>query len=222
MSSPLSRPDRIAVVDDHAIVRYGYAQLIGQQPDLCVCDTVASEREALEMVERERPDLVIVDLSLNDGDGMELIKALVKRQAAIKILVISAHDESLFAPRVLAAGAMGYINKQGATEKLIDGIRSILNGEVFFSHPATQNLLRGRLHNAGLAEVDEMSRLTDRELQVFGEIGTGHSTRQIAEKLGLSVKTIERYKENIKLKLRLANATQLVQHATQWVIDQGK
>lgn len=211
---------RIAVVDDHGIVRYGYAQLINQDPGLTVCGMAGDERSGLELLDKEKPDLAIIDLSLTDGDGMGLIKTIVVRLPKIKILVISAHDENLFAHRVLAAGAAGYINKQNAPENLLEGIHKILDGGVFFSDAVTQRLQLNQKKNPDEQARHALQALTNRELQVFEQIGNGLSTRQIAETMYLSIKTIERHKENIKQKLTIANATQLVQHATGWVLGQ--
>lgn len=212
---------RIVVIDDHAIVRYGYTQLINHQDGLQVCGTAECEQAGIEIVRRELPDLVIVDLSLKDGHGLDLIDALRKQCREIKLLVISAHDENLYAERSLAAGASGYIQKQEATDRLIAGIRTILDGDLYFSSSVTQRLMRERAGSKRPTSGDAVESLTNRELQVFEWIGKGSGTREIANHLFLSIKTIERHKENIKKKLHLTTATQLVQRATQWVIDRG-
>ncbi|MGV3484173.1 MAG: response regulator [Planctomycetaceae bacterium] len=220
MSQLLSRTARIAVVDDHAIVRYGYTQLINLQPNLIVCGVAADEEEGLELVKRESPDLTIVDLSLNQGHGLDLIKSILAHHPKSKILVVSAHNENLFAQRVLAAGALGYVNKQRATSDLIEAIQAILNGERYFSAPVAQTLTSGDVGNRP-AGAGEVQLLTDRELQVYEQIGCGKTTRDIADSLLLSIKTVERYKENIKKKLAIDNATQLVQRATHWVMNRS-
>ncbi len=219
--STTSKPARIAVVDDHGIVRFGYAQLINQHPQLEVCGMACSEQEGLEMLRRETPDVAIIDLSLSEGDGMDLIKSVVALFPATKVLVISAHPESLFASRVLAFGALGYINKQKAPEQLIDGIQTVLRGDFYFSEEVTKNLIRSRIGAQRSVAPDGIASLTNRELQVYEFIGHGQTTRQIADAMFLSVKTIERHKENIKQKFGLENATQLVQHATKWVLGRG-
>lgn len=216
MSQLLSQTARIAIVDDHAIVRYGYTQLINHQDNLVVCGVAANEQEGIELVKRERPDLTIVDLSLSEGHGIDLIKSILADNPKAKVLVVSAHDENLFAHRVLTAGSMGYVNKQEATNDLVEAIHSILNGELYFSPSVTQSFMRGRMGGNSTLNPDEVQSLTDRELQVFEQIGGGKTTRDIANSLFLSVKTVERYKENIKRKLAIENATQLVQRATQW------
>lgn len=221
MNVTLQQKARISVVDDHGIVRFGYAELIKQVPALEVCGMAGSEQEGFEMLKRERPDLAIIDLSLEQGDGMDLIQSILKVVPELKILVISAHDESLFAHRVLALGARGYLNKQEAPDKLIDGIEALLKGEFFFSTAVTKTLIHGRLGNSSPTGADGIESLTNRELQVFEKIGVGHSTREIADLLFLSIKTIDRHKENIKRKLVIENATQLVKCATEWVIRRG-
>jgi len=221
MNTTLNQTSKIVVVDDHGIVRFGYSQLIDQERSLEVCGMAANERDGLELIRQHQPDLAIVDLSLKDGDGMDLIQAAMKSCPKLKILVISAHDETLFAHRVLAAGARGYINKQEAPARFIEGIRALLDGELYFSEAVTKQLIRARLGRSKPSSLDGIASLTNRELQVFEQIGNGLSTRQIADTMYLSIKTIERHKENIKSKLGIKHATQLVQHATQWVLGEG-
>jgi DNA-binding NarL/FixJ family response regulator len=212
---------RILIVDDHPIVRQGYAQLIGNQPDLEVCGFAESEEEGVRQVKSLQPDLVVIDLALKDSHGIELIKQLAPRQPAVKMLVVSAHDENLFADRALDAGALGYINKQEATEQLIGGIRTVLAGDVYLSERMTKQLLKRRVAHASSESPDQspIALLTDRELEVFQFIGEGLSSREIADKMFLSRKTIDRYRENIKSKLDLSHSAQLVQRATQWVLE---
>ncbi len=221
MNKILSTTARIVVVDDHGIVRFGYSQLINQESDMNVCGMASGEQEGYKLLTRESPDLAIIDLSLKEGSGLDLIQSIIKILPQLKILVISAHDESLYAHRVLAAGARGYINKEEAPEKLIEGIHALLDGDFFFSESVTKTLIRGRLGSVKPAIMQGLELLTNRELQVFEQIGHGQSTREIADALFLSIKTIERHKENIKNKLHIEHATQLVQHATQWVMNRG-
>jgi DNA-binding NarL/FixJ family response regulator len=210
---------QILIVDDHPIVRQGYVQLIRDQPDMEVCGSAASETEALEELQRCQPHLAVVDISLKDSHGIVLIKQIRRTYRDVKVLVVSAHDESLYAERALEAGASGYINKQEATDKLIEGIRSVLHDRVFLSEEMTCRLLHIRVNNCHSSDKPSIDTLTNREIEVFERIGHGETTRQIADRLQLSPKTIERYKENIKHKLRLANATELVRQATRWVLD---
>ncbi len=214
---------RVLIVEDHPIVRQGYAQLIGNQPDLEVCGFASTHQEAIAQTRATKPHLVIVDITLKEGHGIEVIKQLASESSSLKILVISAHDEKMFAERSLEAGALGYINKQEATEKLIDGIRAVLSGEVYLSESMGRKLLKRRVGNRKptLESNASFEQLSDREMEVFQFIGRGFRTRQIAEQLHLSPKTIERYRENIKAKLDLSDATELLQRATQWVLENG-
>lgn len=221
MSNSLTSVARIVVVDDHGIVRFGYSRLIDQEPTLEVCRMAVSEQEGREAILRQRPNLAIIDLSLKVGDGLDLIVSVIKAMPQLKVLVVSAHDEGLYAHRVLAAGARGYINKQEAPEQLIEGIQALLRDEFYFSEAVTKNLIRGKLGRCHQLQLDGVESLTNRELQVFEQIGNGQCTRDIADALYLSVKTIERHKENIKQKLNICNSTKLVQHATQWVLQRG-
>jgi DNA-binding NarL/FixJ family response regulator len=223
MPNHLNRTIRILIVDDHPIVRCGYEQLLGNQSDMEVCGTAETEKEALQAAIDCNPDLAIVDISLKDSSGLELIKHFQKSHSNLKLLVISAHDENVYAERVLQAGALGYINKQEATELLVTAVRQVINGEVFVSQQIAKRLLMRRV-----GKKDENTQcsgpvdlLSDREIQVFEMIGTGNSSKQIAAKLHLSVKTIERYKENIKRNLMIKNSTELVQRATQWILEKS-
>lgn len=222
MSGRSKSAARILIVDDHPIVQQGYSQLIGNQDDLDVCGVAGSGQEALEQMAQTNVDLAIVDISLKDSSGIELVKQIKQRHSRTRILVISAHDENLFAERALEAGALGYINKQEAIDKLIEALRRVLAGEVYVSEHITRRLLKNRVDNRQpSAQVTTLEKLTDRELQVFQMIGHGQSTKKIAGQLHLSPKTIERYKENIKRKLELQNSTELVQRATRWVFESG-
>ena len=218
---PPSRTAQILIVEDHPIVREGYSQLIATQPDLRVCAFAASETEALAAIQATEPDLAVIDLTLQDSHGMELMKQIAASHPTVKMLVISAHDESVFAERAVDAGALGYINKQEATDKLIDGIRHVLRGDFYLSDRITERLLKRKAGRAQRYDRSPIERLSNRELEVFEAIGHGLGTRQIADTMHVSPKTVERFRENIKTKLDLANATELVQHATQWVLEGG-
>lgn len=203
---------RILIVDDHPLVRAGFKALIGNEPDLQVCGEAASFGEAMQLVEEASPNLVIVDLSLASGSGLELIKRLRARYPAIRQLVCSMHDESLFAERVLKAGANGYINKQEVTDHVVEAIRLVMDGGTYLSTHLTQRMLQSMTGGRPSSVVD----LTDRELEVFSLIGQGIGTSQIAEQLHLSVKTVETHREKIKKKLNLASASELARYAVQW------
>lgn len=216
------RKSRALIVDDHPVVRRGLAQLIAQEPDLEVCGEAESVREALQAIRELEPDVVVVDVVLKSGSGIELVKDISVRYPDLPVLVLSMHDESLFAERALRAGARGYIMKQEATDKLLEAIRRVLRGEIYLSDGMASKMLhkfvRGRLDEGGSL----LGSLTDRELEVFQMIGRGLTTRQIAHEIHLSVKTIETYREHIKGKLVLGNGIELLQHATWWVQTQGK
>lgn len=207
------------VVDDHPIVRKGFAQLINSEPDLEIVGEAEDISQALRIAREVEPDLAIVDLALKTGNGLEVIKALKSHNPNIKMLAASALDESLFAERALRAGAQGFISKHEAIENLVGAIRAVLDENIYLSPKMTQRLLH-HVSGRGLAiESSPVERLTDRELEVFQLLGEGLSTRQIAAKIHLSPKTIDRYRDNIKQKLQLKNATELIRQATQWVLE---
>lgn len=215
-------PLRILIVDDHPIVRQGYESLIGKHADLAVCASVSTEQEALEEIARTRPHVAIIDITLKESSGVELVKAIHRQYDEVKMLVISAHDENLYAERMLEVGALGYVNKQEAAEKLVEAIRKVGEGEVFVSPQIARRLLKRRaVGSNGSEPTSTIHDLTDRELQVYEMIGGGETTKYIANRLELSPKTVERYKENIKRKLGVRNATELVQSATRWILEKG-
>src|SRR5271154_6984206 len=206
----------VFVVDDHPIVRQGLALLINQEADLAVCGEGEEMHSALSAIQSARPDILIVDISLNGPDGLELLKNVRITAPRLPVLVLSMHDESIYAERALRAGANGYIMKQEATEKVLVALRRILSGEIYVSDRIANSMLRHYVRGASPSERSSISDLTDRELEVFRLIGEGHGTRQIAEALHLSVKTVESYQAHIKEKLSLRSARELVQHAVQW------
>jgi DNA-binding NarL/FixJ family response regulator len=207
---------RILLVDDHPIVRQGLAEMIDHEKDLAVCGTAEDLHQALEQINTLKPDLVVLDISLKGSNGIEVLKNIKVRYPKLLVLMLSMHDESLYAVRALRAGAAGYIMKQEATEKVLTAIRQVLRGEIYLSEKMEkkmmQQLVGGRTARTG----SPLEDLSDRELEVFNLIGQGHGTRQIAEQLHLSIKTIESHRAHIKEKLNLKNATELVQHAIQW------
>lgn len=214
---PQGRKARILLVDDHAVVRFGIAQLINRQPDMEVCGEEADAGTAFSAAERLKPDLVIADLSLKESSGLELVRNLKARFPSMPILVLSVHDESVYAEMAFRAGAMGYLMKDQALEKVLEAIRRLLNGSVYVSDAMAVKLLQKQLQGAPAAGSSPADLLSDRELEVFELIGRWKSTRQIAQELHISVKTVEYYREQIKKKLGLKNAVELVQHATAWV-----
>ena len=210
----------ILIVDDHPLVRAGFAQLIGDTPDLKVCGEAADMATALKLVELIPPDLAIIDLSLSGGSGLDLIEHIKARNSEILMLVASMHEESLYAERVLAAGARGYINKQEAQEKIIKAIRQVLNGKVYLSEHMTERILNNMV--SGSDDKRDIDTLSNRELQVFEMIGQGFSPGKMAEQLNLSIKTIETHQANIKKKLGLSSAHKLAHRAIRWILEQGQ
>jgi DNA-binding NarL/FixJ family response regulator len=203
-------------VDDHPIVRQGLTQLINQEPDLTVCGHAEDGNSALHAIAVHRPDIVVLDISLNGPDGFSVLKDIRLSHADLLVLVLSMHDESLYAERALRAGANGYIMKQEATEKVLQALRRIRGGEIYVSDRIAKRLLRQVISSPAPGK-SPMEALTDRELAVFRLIGKGRGTREIADDLHVSVKTVESYQAHIKEKLTLKNARELVQHAFQWV-----
>jgi DNA-binding NarL/FixJ family response regulator len=210
---------RVLIVDDHPLMRQGLAQLINQQPDLVVCGEAEDVPQALGQTSELKPDVVIVDLSLRGSDGIELIKSLRLQYARLPILVLSMHDEAIYAERALKAGAWGYIMKQEATNQVLSALRRVLEGEIHVSQSVSSRIVQGLVGGSGISKRSPLERLSDRELDVFCKIGRGAATREIAAELNLSVKTIETYCAHIKEKLRLQSQRELVQHAIRWVIQ---
>jgi len=209
-------------VDDHPIVRQGLIQLIDQTDDLCGCGEAGDAPQALELVVSLKPDIVIIDISLSRGpDGMELLKTIRKDHPSLPVLILSMHDESCYAERVLRSGANGYIMKAEAPQTLLIPIRQILGGEIYVSETMSRRILHKFAGGASSERSSPIDSLTDRELQVFRLVGRGQGTRQIAEDLQLSIKTIESHYAHIKDKLSLRNSRQLVQTAIEWAGLQG-
>jgi DNA-binding NarL/FixJ family response regulator len=215
MSADLGARTRILLVDDHPIVRLGVRQLVSAEPDLEVCGEAESAEAARQCIKQARPDLVIADLSLAEGTGLDLIRFLHESVPALPVLVLSMHDEALFAERVIRAGARGYIMKREAVTGLVGAIRQVLTGRIYVSDRVAQSVLE-RVGQEDACTANPVASLTDRELEVLDLIGRGHNTATIAEQLGVSIKTIETYRGNIKTKLNLKDATELVRFAATW------
>lgn len=223
MSKKSTAPNkkRIFIVDDHPMMRQGLAQLIGVETDLTVCGEAETAEQALDGIGTLMPDLVLADISLPGKNGLELIKDFQALQPNLPILVISMHDESLYAERVLRAGGRGYIMKQEGGKKLMLAIRQVLAGRIYVSEKISANVLENLSGRRLGTESSPVEKLTDRELEIFQLIGQGQRTRDIAEKLHLSVKTVEAHRANIKAKLKLNSAPELIRVAVRWVESQA-
>jgi len=211
---------RVLIVDDHPIVRQGLRRMIESEADLVVCGEVQTEREARAAIRALSPDVVIVDISLEQGDGLELVRDVHAQLPELPMLVLSMHDELIYAERLLAAGASGYIMKQAASDQLLVALRRVLDGEVYLSESLAANFGRGETPRATVGE-DPIDRLSNRELQVLSLIGRGQSSRETAEALGLSIKTVETHRQSLKRKLNLVNNALLLQYAIKWFNNPG-
>jgi DNA-binding NarL/FixJ family response regulator len=218
--SPGTKKSRVLVVDDHPVVRHGLALMINREPDLVVCGEAEDAVTAMHSITTHKPDILVVDISLTGPDGLDLVKDVRTRYPYLPVLILSMHDESIYAERALRAGAQGYIMKQEATEKVIVALRRILSQEIYVSERIANRMLQRYIGGPAAERPSSIADLTDRELEVFRLIGEGHSTRQIAEELHISVKTVESYQAHIKEKLSLRSARELVQHAIQWSIGE--
>jgi DNA-binding NarL/FixJ family response regulator len=217
-SAPGQGKKKILLVDDHPLVREGIATLIRDAPDLTISAEAGSASEAFQAIEEEMPDLVLLDISLPGASGIELLKDLHVRYPRLHVLVLSMHEESVYAERALRAGAHGYIMKQEPGAKVVEAVRSVLRGDLYVSSSLAARMVKLFVANKqGKDTRTSVERLSDRELQVYTFIGSGVSTQEVATKLNLSIKTIQTYREHIKRKLGLRNATDLVHHATHWV-----
>ncbi|MGA3210259.1 MAG: response regulator transcription factor [Terriglobales bacterium] len=211
---------RVLVVDDHPIVRQGLALMINREPDLVVCGEAEEAMGAMHVLASSHPDVLILDISLNGPDGIDLLKNLRTTHPALPVLILSMHDELIYAERALRAGANGYIMKQEAAEKVLVAVRRILGGEIYVSDRIANRMLKHYITGSGTLRNSSIADLSDRELEVFRMIGEGQGTRQIAEALHLSIKTVESYQAHIKEKLSLRSARELMQRAIQWNMNE--
>lgn len=211
-------PKRVFLVDDHPAMCKGLKDLIQMERDLSVCGEAGDIASALEGIQKTKPDIALVDLTLKDSSGLDLVKDLKIRMKALPVLILSMHNEAIYAERCLRAGARGYIMKEASTENIIGAIRRVLAGDVYLSPGVSSQMLK-KMAGVRSAGADPVESLSDRELEVFRQIGEGLRTRDIADRLHISVKTVETYREHLKLKLRLENAAQLTRAAVEWVRD---
>ncbi len=222
MASPKQKQDllarkRILIVDDHAVLREGLVAQIDREPDLVVCGEAADARQALAGVEKLEPDLVLADITLPGRNGLELIRDLRALRPGLPVLVLSMHDESLFAERVLRAGGRGYVSKQQGGQRLIEAIRRVLSGKICVSEDVSTKMFDALSGRAPAKTLSPVEQLTDRELEVFTLIGQAKETKEISRQLGMSVKTVEAHRASIKRKLKLKTGPELNRHAVLWV-----
>lgn len=208
---------RVMIVDDHPVVREGFARYIETEPGMKVCCQSGSAAEAFAIYSKNRPDIVLVDLSLQEGSGLELIKDIIACDPDAKLIVISGHDEDLYAERCIRSGAMGYINKHEAAQNIVEAIAMVRRGDVYLSQRLSTKLLRRVTGKKSELDTDPKSALSDRELEVFELLGQGKTINEIAEHLYLSPKTIETYRAHLKDKLGIETSQQLARRAFQWV-----
>jgi len=213
---------RIVLVDDHPIMRHGLAQLIRMEPGLDVCGEAGSAAEGLEVVGKLKPELAIVDLTLPDKNGLELIKDIQAMYPATQTIVLSMHDEGLYAERALRAGARGYLMKETAAENLINAIQRVLSGGIFVSEAMASRMLEQVTGQRGKQGATGIDQLTDRELEVLEMIGKGTPTKLIADKLSISARTVEAHRSHIKEKLAITDGPALVRYAVQWVESRAR
>lgn len=215
-SRPVSTKHKIMLVDDHPVVREGLSAALNQEDDFIVCAKAADGAKAMAAAESQPIDLAIVDISLEGRSGLELIKDLRARYPKLPILALSMHDEELYAERVLVAGAQGYLMKREPIDVLVQALRRILQGGIYLSEKMTSRIVRNYPSRDTTQARSPVGLLSDRELEVFHLVGQGLGTSQIAEQLNLSMKTVSCYRQNIKAKLQLQNATEVVRFAVHW------
>ncbi|MBU0677225.1 MAG: response regulator transcription factor [Verrucomicrobia bacterium] len=210
----------ILIVDDHPIVRVGIRKLIEMEDDLRVCAEEELLDDTLTAIAEHHPDLVLLDIFLKDSDGLDIAKTIRARGMTLPILVLSLHDEMLFAERALSAGANGYIMKSESSSRIVEAVRQVLRGDIYVSERVRQRILQKLAHDGPVRSSSPVETLSDRELEVYRMIGQGRGTREIADKMGLSIKTVETHRSHIKKKLCLSNATALVKSAVQWMQEE--
>jgi DNA-binding NarL/FixJ family response regulator len=212
-----SKRHRIIIVDDHPVVREGLVQQLHREPDLEICAEAGNASQALQAVERTKPDLVLADINLPGRNGLELIREIRAVSPRLPVLVLSMHDESVFAERVLRAGGRGYVSKEVGPEKLAEAIRQVLSGKIYVSDTVSTRLLDGLSSKGTARAASPLEKLTDRELEVFALIGQARETKEIAQRLRMSTKTVEAHRGAIKRKLKLKTGPELTRHAVLWV-----
>lgn len=220
---PNARPEgstvktyRIILIDDHPVTRQGVASLVANEPMFEVCGQASNAAKGLELLEKLNPDIAVVDVSLQGTSGIEFVKNALAMRPRLMVLMMSMYDEQLYAPRAFRAGAWGYIMKHEASDNFVKALRRIVEGKSYISPSLKEKLAERMIANKSGEVEDAVEKLSDREMEVFELIGDGYTTRQIASRLNLSVKTIDSYREHLKVKLHVPDATHLLQHAIRW------
>lgn len=213
---------QILIVDDHPVVRDGLTTIINHEQDLNVCGEADNAQHALKAVDELKPDLVVIDISLKDSDGIELTKSIKARHPNLLVIVLSVHDESVYAERALLAGAKAYLMKDAVSENVVKAIRTVLSGEIYVSNTISKKFLHKIAQDKAGTAKTPIESLSDREFEIFRLIGEGLKASQIARQLHLSIKTIETYRSRIKEKLNLPNAAELLQYAIKWAKNQDR
>ena len=212
---------KVILVEDHPMFREQLAQLINRDLGMIVCAEADNSKDAMRLIDEHEPDVAIIDLTLRQSNGLELLKDLKAQNSQVKVLVLSMHDEEVYAERVLRAGARGYITKNEASFEVVKAIRKVMEGDVYVSKNVTSRILERMATKGGTAQASGVESLADRELEVFQLLGRGKNSRQIAEILGLGESTVETYRSRIKEKLQLRSSTELYLRAGQWVRENG-
>jgi DNA-binding NarL/FixJ family response regulator len=219
---PTVTKTRVLIVDDHPMTRAGLVHVINHQPDLMVCGEAESAAQVLDILDSSRPDLLLIDITLPGKSGLELIKDVKAMKPELVMLVVSMHDESLYADRVLRAGARGYITKHEGGEKLMEAIRHVLSGKIYVSESMSAHILEIFSGRQTRLDRSSIEKLSDREFEVFESLGEGLSSQQIAKKLHLSAKTVDAHRANIKTKLSIKTTAELISYAARWTSHQAQ
>jgi DNA-binding NarL/FixJ family response regulator len=219
VKKPSKPTTRILIVDDHPIVREGLSSLLAKEPDFEICGEADDIPSAIRLIDQTRPHVVTIDISLQSGSGIDLIRRITKSHRSIRMVACSLYDETLYAERALHAGALGYVNKHEATQKIVEAVRHVLDDKVYLSDRMSERLTHRLIGGRGKVERPAVETLSDRELEVFAMIGKGLTSQEIARKLHLGVKTVDTYRSRIKQKLKLTNMAQLARDAAQWVLE---
>jgi DNA-binding NarL/FixJ family response regulator len=216
VNKPATEKSRIFLVDDHAMFRDGLRQLIDREPDLTVCGDAAEADSALQEIRKLKPDLVVVDITLGGTSGIDLIKAIKNENEDFPVLVVSMHDESLYAERALRAGAMGYVMKQEPAKTVKTAIRKVLGGDMHLSEKMSSSVISRFMRGSDEVPPSPLEKLSDRELEVFQMLGMGKGVRQIAEEMNVTIPTVNSFRNRIKEKLQLKSSTEVMLHAIHW------